>query len=93
LGARPSQIGTFLWTEAVFVVVGGAILGIGTGIGIAEALVTILAGVFDPPPDKLSMPWPYLVTTVACGLACAVIATLWIQVLSRKADLEALRGG
>jgi len=93
LGARPGQLGAFLWTEGLFVVVGGAILGVGAGIGIAEALVTILAGVFDPPPDTLSMPWLYLVIVVVCGLVCAAISTLWIQVLSRQADLEALRGG
>jgi putative ABC transport system permease protein len=44
LGARPAQLGAFLWTEGLFVVVGGAVLGIVAGIGIAEALVTILAG-------------------------------------------------
>jgi putative ABC transport system permease protein len=93
LGARPAQLGAFLWTEGLFVVVGGAVLGVGAGIGIAEALVTILAGVFDPPPDTLSMPWRYLVIVVVCGLVCAAISTLWIQVLSRQADLEALRGG
>jgi putative ABC transport system permease protein len=93
LGARPAQLGAFLWTEGLFVVVGGAVLGIGAGIGIAEALVTILAGVFDPPPDALTMPWRYLVIVVVCGLACAAISTLWAHALSRQADLEALRGG
>jgi putative ABC transport system permease protein len=93
LGARPSQLGAFLWTEVLFVVVGGAILGTAAGIGIAQALVTILAGAFDPPPDTLSMPWPYVAVVVACGLLCAVVSTLSMQALSRKADLELLRGG
>jgi putative ABC transport system permease protein len=93
LGATPWQLGAFLWSEGLFVVIGGAILGIAAGFGIAEALVSILAGVFDPPPDTLSVSWVYLAVVVLAGLACGAISTLWMQALSSKADLEALRGG
>ncbi len=93
LGARPGQLGVFLWSEGLLVVIGGAILGIVAGFGLAEALVTILTGVFDPAPEALSIPWLYLALAVAMALACGAAAIGGAQALSRKPDLEALRGG
>lgn len=93
LGAKPTQLGVFLWSEGLFVVIGGAVLGIAAGFGIAEALVTILTGVFDPPPEALSVPWLYLVVALTTALACGALAIVGAQALSSKPDLEALRGG
>ena len=93
LGARPSQLGVFLWSEGLLVVVGGAVFGIMAGFGLAEALVTILTGVFDPPPEALSIPWLYLAVALATAFACGALAIGGTQVLSSKPDLEALRGG
>lgn len=93
LGARPSQLGSFLWSEGLFIVFGGAILGVAVGFGIAYALVTLLAGVFDPPPETLAIPWLYLAVALATALVCGSIAIVGTLVLSKKPDLEALRGG
>ena len=93
LGARPLQLGIFLWSEGLFVVVGGAILGIVAGFGISYALVTILAGVFDPPPEALSIPWLYLTVALVTALVSGATAIAGMQALSKKPDLEALRGG
>lgn len=93
LGARSGQLGVFLWSEGLLVVIGGAIFGIVSGFGLAEALVTILTGVFDPPPEALSIPWFYLALAVATALACGAAAIGGAQALSSKPDLEALRGG
>ena len=93
LGARSTQLGVFLWSEGLIVVIGGAALGIMAGFGLAEALVTILTGVFDPPPEALSIPWPYFMVALATALACGALAIGGTQVLSSKPDLEALRGG
>lgn len=93
LGAKRWQLGVFLWSEGLFVVVGGAVLGIAAGAGLAEALVAMLAGVFDPPPETLSIPWLYLGVILATGLVCGAAAILAMQTLSQKPDLEALRGG
>jgi len=93
LGARPGQLGVFLWSEGLLVVIGGAIFGIVAGFGLAEALVMILTGVFDPPPEALSIPWSYLALAVATALACGAAAIGGAQALSSKPDLEALRGG
>lgn len=93
LGARPTQIGAFLWSEGLFVVVGGATLGIATGIGIAKTLVMILAGVFDPPPEALVIPWTYLAVSLITALCCGALAIGLIQRLSQRPNLEVLRGG
>lgn len=93
LGARPAQIGAFLWSEGLFVVLGGAVLGIAAGVGIAKILVTILAGVFDPPPEALVIPSVYLAVAFITALLCGALAIGLIQRSSRRPDLEVLRGG
>jgi putative ABC transport system permease protein len=93
LGARPAQLGGFLWSEGLFVVVSGAVMGLGTGAGIAGALVAILAGVFDPPPETLSVPWVYLTLTAVTGVACGTFAIGLVHALSTTPNLEALRSG
>ncbi|MGZ5212364.1 MAG: FtsX-like permease family protein [Actinomycetota bacterium] len=60
LGAKRRQLGAFVWSEAAFVAMGGVALGALAGWGIAQAIVKILTGVFDPPPEHLSAPWAYL---------------------------------
>ncbi len=60
LGAKRRQLGGFVWSEAAFVAVGGLALGALGGWWIAQVIVKILTGVFDPPPEHLSVPWAYL---------------------------------
>jgi putative ABC transport system permease protein len=91
LGARAAQVGAFLWTEGLFVVVSGMVLGSATGLLIAKTLVAILAGVFDPPPETLTIPWVYLGATTVTALVCASMAILLVRRLATQSDLEALR--
>lgn len=93
LGAKSSQLGSFLWSEGLLIVLVGAILGVAVGFGIADTLVVLLAGVFDPPPEALSIPWSYLTAAFATALVCGAAATALTQVRSQRPDLEALRGG
>jgi putative ABC transport system permease protein len=93
LGARSSQLGAFLWSEGLFIVLGGAVFGIAVGFGIAYALVTLLAGVFDPPPEALSIPWLYVTVALGTALACGSMAIAAAQALSKMPDLQTLRGG
>jgi putative ABC transport system permease protein len=74
LGARARQLSSFVWTEAAFVTVVGVVLGALTGWGIAQVLVKILTGVFDPPPESLSVPWGYLVAVLVAIAGAAWIA-------------------
>jgi putative ABC transport system permease protein len=93
LGATPRQLGAFLWGEGLFIVVGGAIMGTVVGLGIAYALVSLLSGVFDPPPETLSVPWLYMTVALVTALVCGSVAIVGTLALSKKPDLEALRGG
>ncbi len=91
LGAKTRQLGGFLWGESVFVTAGGLILGTVAAVVISDMLVKVLTGVFDPPPDALSVPWLYLggvivLTVGAVGAAGAVT----LRALRRPA-IEELR--
>jgi putative ABC transport system permease protein len=59
-----------MWAEAVTILIGGGAVGICLGWLVAFALVKVLAGVFDPPAEYLTVPWMYLV------LLCSVTVTL-----------------
>lgn len=69
LGARRQQLAAFVWSEAVFVSVGGIVVGSVAGWVLSYVTVKILTGVFDPPPAHLSIPWTYL---AALGLVTAI---------------------
>ncbi len=91
LGARSRQLGAFVWGESVYVTLGGLLLGTVIAVGISEMLVKVLTGVFDPPPDVLTVPWGYLggllvLTTGAAGAAGA----LTLRAL-RRPPIEELR--
>jgi putative ABC transport system permease protein len=91
LGARRRHLGGFVWGESIFVAAGGMILGGAIAAVLSVTLVDVLTGVFDPPPDFLTIPWGYL---VAVGIA--VVATVFaaglitLQALRRPA-IEELR--
>jgi putative ABC transport system permease protein len=79
LGARRRQLAAFVWSEALLVSVGGIVIGVLIGWGLAYVIVKILTGVFDPPPDSLSIPWSYLVTlglVVAGAIAAAAMGAI-----------------
>jgi putative ABC transport system permease protein len=54
-------------------------------------LVTILTGVFDPPPEILAIPWVYLGLLAAAAIAAMVVAILSTQTASRRPVVESLR--
>lgn len=92
LGAKPRQLGAFVWSEAVVVVGGGMLLGFLVGALIAHVLVKLLTGVFDPPPEALSLPWGYLVALVVTATCAALLAATGEAVRSRTHVTEKLRG-
>ena len=57
-----------MWSESAFVTAGGLALGAVIAAAISDMLVKVLTGVFDPPPDALSVPWGYLAARDRPGL-------------------------
>ncbi len=90
VGAKPGQLAAFLWGEAIVVIVGGFVFGLLSGVVIAWMLVKLLTGVFDPPPEALSIPWLYL-GVVLCLVAVSVGAAVLFARPSAGHDAEYLR--
>ena len=67
MGASTRQLGSFFWGEGLIVLVSGMFLGFLTGFGLAKMLVKVLTGVFDPPPQSLTVPWAYLGVLIFAG--------------------------
>ena len=91
LGAKGRQLGAFLWSEGLLIQIGGGVIGIALGFGVSQMLVTVLTGVFDPPPEFLFIPWLYLVVLIGATIASMVVAVLGAQSASRRSVVEALR--
>jgi putative ABC transport system permease protein len=91
LGARPRQLGAFVWAEAFFITAGGLLAGAAGGWALSQMLVMVLTGVFDPPPSALAVPWVYLV--LVAGLSSVAVAAVarWAVRASRRSPISVLR--
>jgi len=86
LGARRSQLAAFARAEAtVFAVLGGA-LGAAGGWGLANVLVKVLTGVFDPPPSAVTVPGRFLLAFAFCAIG-GVVAAVIVQLRSLRRPL------
>jgi putative ABC transport system permease protein len=74
LGAKRGQLGAFVWSETLFVTLGGLLLGAALAAVMAWMLIRVLTGVFDPPPDVASIPWGYLAGLLALTIAAGAVA-------------------
>jgi putative ABC transport system permease protein len=91
LGAKPRQIGSFLWSEALFVALFGALVGTAVGAGLAVMLIKLLSGVFDPPPDNITVPWLYVTGLIAIALLSIIFAATAFQRVSTVAPVQRMR--
>ncbi len=91
MGAKGRQLGSFLWTEGLIILISGMLLGFATGFGIAKMLVKVLTGVFDPAPESLAIPGLYLIVLVLAGCVSMVLAVVIAQKVSQRRAIEALR--
>jgi putative ABC transport system permease protein len=92
LGASLRQTASFLWSEAVIVLVAALALAALLGWLLAKMLVAMLQHVFDPPPDHLALPWAFLAglggIALAAGIIAAALATLQLRRLPLGAILR-----
>ncbi len=91
LGAKSRQLGAFIWSEGLLMLVGGGGIGTLLGFGIAQILVKVLTGVFDPPPEHLYIPWGYMAVLAATAIASTVIVVFGMKIISRRGVVEELR--
>jgi len=92
LGAPLRDIGAYLWTEAAVVLGVSVVLAAGLGLALSEMLVAILQHVFDPPPDRLAIPWGFLGALIGAAALTTMVASLWAgRGLRRLALGEILR--
>ncbi|MGP2493539.1 FtsX-like permease family protein [Mesorhizobium sp. PUT5] len=76
IGAKPRQLAAFLWGEGLLVVVGSLVFGLLSGVATAWMLMKLLTGVFDPPPEALTVPWLYLGIVLSLMVASVIAAIL-----------------
>ena len=91
MGATARQLGAFLWTEALIILAAGAVLGFVAGFAIAKMLVKVLTGVFDPPPQALSIPWLYLTVVLLAGCASTAAAVMIARAVTQRRAVQELR--
>jgi putative ABC transport system permease protein len=76
LGASRRQLRGQVLADAAVVSLAGLVGGASIGWALSGLLVTVLTGVFDPPPSALAVPWGYLTVTVAAVMASILVAGL-----------------
>jgi putative ABC transport system permease protein len=91
LGAKSRQLLAFIAAEAAVVVLAGAAFGIALGFAIAQVLVKVLTGVFDPPPEALVIPWPYVGGLIAAAAVSTVLAVAITARATNASVIGALR--
>ncbi|MGY2895853.1 FtsX-like permease family protein [Deinococcus sp. UYEF24] len=91
LGATGRQLGNFLNAEAGIVAGLGSVFGAVIGLAVSGALVKILQGVFDPPPDLLVLPWVYLGVLLIAALGSTLVAVGTARRASGRQVSEVLR--
>src|SRR5208337_2575943 len=91
LGASASQLGAFLRSEAALVATAGLIFGAVTGLAVAWMLVALLSGVFDPPPEAMTIPYGYLAIVVIGVAVVAATVVVAFQRAHARANPAALK--
>jgi putative ABC transport system permease protein len=91
LGANARQLGAFVWAETGVVALAGLLAGTTIGWALSKVLVTVLNGVFDPPPSTLAVPWTYLLVLLAVSAAATITAALAALAGARRPRVELLR--
>jgi putative ABC transport system permease protein len=91
LGARPRQLHAFIFSETAALGVVGLLTGAVTGTVLGVMLVRVLSGVFDPPPEAVTVPMTYLMTLAGATLIALLGVGAVGVLLARRPTMAALR--
>ena len=91
LGGRDRHVASFVRSEVAIVMTVGLLGAAAVGAVLAEMLVKVLTGVFDPPPAHLAVPAGYLTALAVAALAAAAVAAQSAVRLGRRPFAETLR--
>ena len=91
LGAKRRQVRGIVLSEAAVLAVGGVVAGTLLAVGLTQVLVEVLTGVFDPPPDTVTVPWTYLAATATVAVAALGAAVAGAVRHGRRPALTVLR--
>jgi putative ABC transport system permease protein len=91
LGATGRQLRGLVTAEISVVTLGGLLAGAGMAWLISKILVSVLTGVFDPPPSSLTVPWGYVLGTALATLAALGLAAWNTVRLARRPPTSVLR--
>lgn len=91
LGARRNQLRALLQVDAAVVTLAALGTGVVGGGILAQILVKVLTGVFDPAPATLSLPWPYLLAVSALAVGGIALATRLASSRASRDTTAALR--
>ena len=91
LGAKQDQLASFFWAEGLLLNVGGGLTGVALGLTLAQVLVKVLTGVFDPAPEGLILPWNYLLLLLLAVVVATIAVVLLMRLIVRQRVAEVLR--
>jgi putative ABC transport system permease protein len=91
LGAKRRHVLAFIGGETSVVAAGGALIGVVLGWLLAELLVALLAGVFDPAPTAPTVPWSYLAGLVVTVVLALLAASTAVARLAGRDAVSAFR--
>jgi putative ABC transport system permease protein len=91
LGARRHQLRGLTLVEAATISAGGLLAGILLAWALSATLVAVLTGVFDPPPDALTVPWWSLAGIAVAAVAAILVSAVIAARRSTEPAVETLR--
>jgi len=87
LGKRARDVVAFVWSELLLILVAAASLAAVLGVLMASMLIAMLQHAFDPPPDRLALPWGSFAALLAVTVGGAIVATAFAFVTVRRMPL------
>ena len=72
-------------------IAGGVIGGLAIGVAVGYLLVAMLRGIFDPAPEGLAVPWPFVTVLIVSVTAIGMLVLFVVGRLASRASPSQLR--